>query len=65
MVAETWSPNDALAIRPPRPTTVIRRDLDWHFIKIAFGCGAQVRLRGEVSSETLRRHRQVGREQAW
>ena len=33
--------------RPPRP------DRDG-VIEITFGCGARVRLRGEVSSETLR-----------
>jgi hypothetical protein len=46
MVAETQAPGASVSI-------VARPDRDG-VIEIAFGCGARVRLRGEVSSETLR-----------
>ena len=41
----------AVALDGGRPRRAEREGL----IEIAFGCGARVRLRGEVSSETLRR----------
>ena len=40
----------AVAPDEPRPRRTDREGI----IEIAFGCGARVRLRGEVSSETLR-----------
>jgi transposase len=44
MVAVEIAPDDGRPRRPDREGV----------IEIAFGCGARVRLRGEVSSETLR-----------
>src|SRR5690242_21197074 len=63
MVAETQAPGASVSIVARRHYVNSNQLFRWRrqllpkavVIEIAFGCGAQVRLRGEVRAETLRR----------